>query len=173
MNLSHWVRTVIPFALLVVAVPAFGERHLLVGVGPDIGLWDVADGHHAIGLHTCVMLQFEPDHRSAGFRLDASSSKFWAEGNVGNTDLGVLAFMANLVVTFALESSPRPYWTLGIGYNTSDEGAQETTPDNSDIILGTGVGLRLGWGVIEARFDVASTSAGEGAHVPIFVAFRF
>jgi hypothetical protein len=155
--------------MLLPAVPAFSQQKVLVGAGPNIGLWDVADGHHVLGLYTVAMLHFESDQRT-GFRLDASYSRFWATGNVGNEDYGVLTFLANMVVTFRLDSSERPYWTLGAGYDISSD---DETPDGSGVVFGTGIGLRVGWGVIEARFDTANTSGGTAAYVPIFAAIEF
>jgi hypothetical protein len=157
--------------MLLPAVPAFSEKEVFIGAGPNIGFWDVADGHHVVGLYTVGMLHLGSD-RKTSLRLDASYSRFWAEGNVGNEDYSVLTLLANMVLTFSRDSSERPYWTLGVGYDKSSD--EETLGESSSgLIFGTGVGVRFGWGMIEARFDLARTSGGAGAYVPIFAAVGF
>jgi hypothetical protein len=156
-------------AMLLPADPASSQQHVFVGAGPNVGLWDVADGRHVVGLYTIAMLHLGSDRRRASVRLDASYGRFWASGDVGNEDYSVLTFLANMVVTFRQDSDERPYWTLGVGYDTSSD----DTPDGSGPTIGTGIGLRVGWGIVEARFDLAHTLGGLAAYVPIFAAIGF
>lgn len=173
MKLMHWVLgpAVVVFVLLVSALPATGD--VLVGAGPNIGLFDIADGHHSVGLYAGAMWHFRPDEGTASVRLDGSYSRFWAEGDVGNEDFDVLKFVANLVITFSQDSSTRPYWTLGVGYAVFPDESEFEAQDVTNVVFGTGFGARFGWGIIEGRFDLVDTGSGLGAHVPIFAALSF
>jgi hypothetical protein len=79
-----------------------------------------------------------------------------------------------MVLRLGAASGTYPYWTLGAGvdhYWESDNPALQN--ETTTLIFGTGFGLHLGWGNLEARFDLAGANEDIAAHVPIFVALRF
>jgi hypothetical protein len=145
-----------------VPVSSFAGTSTMIAAGPDVGLWDVADGHHAVGLHLRAMVHLGAQSRKS-FRLDGTYSTFWAEGEQ-NRDYAEYAGWGNFVLGFT--ESAAAYWTIGAGIDGSNE-------SDASLIFGTGFGTRQKWGNIEARFELASTSGGIGAHVPVFFALRF
>lgn len=148
---------------LVAVMPAFGDWETRAGAGPAIGLWDVADGEHVVGLHAIIMAHHNPAKENVTTRLDASYTQFWGEGS--NPDYDVVSFSVNMIVAPRPQRSESPYWALAIGFGTGS--------GPGSIILGTGFGERFGWGIVEARFNLADTDAGMAAYVPVFVAFTF
>lgn len=155
--------TVLFFILTIQSVPALAERDYLVGAGPNIGLWDVGDGQHVVGLYSAFMVHFGPEDGSVSSRLDVAYSQFWGDGNA---NYNTTTLLASMVVTPWRDSNARPYWTLGTGIDVpSDSSAQ--------LIFGSGIGVRLNWGAIEGRINLAGTSGGVGAYVPIFAALSF
>ena len=159
--------------MLVIAASAHADTSFLIGAGPDIGLFDVGDGHKNPGLQARAMLHLGQGEGRTSFRLDFAYTRFWADGEQ-NEDYDAIAFFANLVLRLGSASGSYPYWTLGAGYDRYwDTDIPELQNDTGGVIFGTGFGLHLGWGNIEARFDLAGANEDIGAHVPIFVALRF